>query len=357
MKKFLTILGSLTLVLGIACLTGEIIGCFMTPIDGFLYLFGTTSHNTMAFLLDIPQYLISAGIIILAIAFIMKGKGSKEDDKLNLQLANTSKFGPWKKKRTVFQYAVLVIIFVHLILTVLGLTNIKGVCPRSLGDMAVKGELGISAVFWTSIIVLSLVWGRVLCGWLCVYAPVQETAANMLTGIGANPLKKKFVKKGLIYITTIAFWGSILFNIIKNINHIDFNINNGDSVNNIWLYVGGLITMLPLTLLFTHLFGNRFFCKYICPIGGLQSIWNKVSLLKVKIDHKKCVNCNACTKNCQMGVAIDNYIKEGDSCVRDGNCIMCGDCIDKCPKNALKFGIIERKSSSQINENEKRKTA
>lgn len=169
----------------------------------------------------------------------------------------------------------------------------------------------------------------------------SKNAANALTGFGINPLNRKFIKMGLIYITTTLFWGSILYNIIKNLNSLNISINNGDRVSDMWLYIGGLLTMFPLTVFFTYLLGNRFFCKYVCPIGGLQSLIAKFSLLKIKIDHSKCINCKICSKNCQMSVNIDHYIASGDPCVRDGNCIVCGDCIDKCPKKALKFGLIE----------------
>lgn len=174
MKKRLFFTGLFVLVLGIACLTGEIIGCFLTPVDGILYFFGTTSHDTLGFMLHIPQYLIAAGIIILIISAIVKENVRTTSEKNNIGLCNPPKFGTWKKRRTIFQIAVLALIGIHITLTILGLTDIRGVCPRSLGDMATKGELGISAFFWASIIVLSVLWGRVLCGWLCVYAPVQK---------------------------------------------------------------------------------------------------------------------------------------------------------------------------------------
>ncbi|HHY25887.1 MAG TPA: 4Fe-4S binding protein [Desulfitobacterium dehalogenans] len=36
---------------------------------------------------------------------------------------------------------------------------------------------------------------------------------------------------------------------------------------------------------------NRAFCKYVCPIPVLQKIIFRFSLLKVKIDPERCIEC------------------------------------------------------------------
>lgn len=97
--------------------------------------------------------------------------------------------------------------------------------------------------------------------------------------------------------------------------------------------------MLPLTMFLSYYFGNRFFCKYLCPVGGLISVYSSIGILKIKIDHDKCKNCKLCSRNCQMGVNIDRLINEKSPAITDGNCIACGDCVDTCKFSALKFGI------------------
>ena len=43
------------------------------------------------------------------------------------------------------------------------------------------------------------------------------------------------------------------------------------------------------------------FCKYICPLGAMYSLFNPVSILRYRVDSEKCVNCGACAKACKMG--------------------------------------------------------
>jgi ferredoxin-type protein NapH len=52
---------------------------------------------------------------------------------------------------------------------------------------------------------------------------------------------------------------------------------------------------------------NRAFCKYVCPVPVLQKITSRFSLLKVKIDPAKCVDCGMCEKVCPMDVKLLEY--------------------------------------------------
>ena len=83
----------------------------------------------------------------------------------------------------------------------------------------------------------------------------------------------------------------------------------------------------------------RIYCRYVCPVGAISSWFNKVSLLHVYKENWKCTKCNACYSNCPMRVEIvqDEDIKTN---VNDIDCILCGECIERCPERCLhvKFG-------------------
>lgn len=357
MKRFFLILGIFITAVGVGSITEEIHGCFMTPIYGFLNLFGETSGSAFEFLVNICWYLIVIGVFMTLISLLFYPDKKGLISKLTFKFP---KLNNWRKLRMLVHLGVYSIITVHIILTLLGKTSIKSVCPRSMFEMLKHGELGTAAIFWITTLVLVPIWGRALCGWFCVYAPVQEQSSNLLTAFGKNLNKIKFKQMGLIYIATVFFWGTIVYYIANNFGHYNFKTINGYSLNgpSLWVFLGGATMMVPLTMFFTYFFGHRYFCKYVCPIGGLQSLYSKLSLIKVKINHDKCINCGVCAKNCQMGVNIDIHIAKKKSCIGDGQCISCGDCIDKCPKKALGFGFAYRNinsASDSINEKEKQK--
>jgi polyferredoxin len=71
----------------------------------------------------------------------------------------------------------------------------------------------------------------------------------------------------------------------------------------------------------------RPFCRFICPLGAIYSFFNKLNLVGIGVDEKKCTKCGICVKQCNMDV------KE----VGDHECIQCGKCIPSCPVKAIHF--------------------
>ena len=72
----------------------------------------------------------------------------------------------------------------------------------------------------------------------------------------------------------------------------------------------------------------RFWCRYLCPMGALLSLFNRVSFLRLKLDKSRCSGCAACSADCPMG--IDPHTQYDNH-----NCIKCGRCVDSCHLNAL----------------------
>lgn len=98
-----------------------------------------------------------------------------------------------------------------------------------------------------------------------------------------------------------------------------------------------LIAVIVLSILF-----YRPFCKWICPLGAIYSLFNKVSLLKITVDSSKCVGCGQCSKACKMDVDV---CKTPDH----PECIRCGACIRACPKDAICYRFMGK--SCQKNDN------
>ncbi|MFZ5642478.1 MAG: 4Fe-4S binding protein [Bacillota bacterium] len=342
MRKFFLISGVLLLVYGLACTTDEILGCINMPIVGFLYMLGTTSHDSFVILRELGKYFIMAGIFITVISLIFCIP-EREQIKLSIGRFKLNNYGTWKKRRSLFQLFIYGLVIFHILMVYVDKTNLPSLCPLSLADLAAKGSFGITAIIWAIFFASVFIFGRALCGWLCIYTPVQEQSNNLLTALGHNPKKKKYKKIGLIYIFTAIFWGSVIFSLLKNIDKLNFSFSNGLSVASFWTFVGGVVTMIPLTMFLSYYFGSRFYCKYLCPIGGTFSLYSKLGLLKIAIDKNKCSNCNNCVRNCQMGVEIDEYLTGTDTCIKDEKCIVCGDCIDACVRGALSFKFGSQK--------------
>ena len=97
-----------------------------------------------------------------------------------------------------------------------------------------------------------------------------------------------------------------------------------------WLYIWKNV-ILVITIILSILI-YRPFCKYICPLGALYSVFNPVSLYKYRVDKDKCIKCGKCAKACQM---IVDPVENSNS----PECIRCGRCKKVCPTDAIQCGI------------------
>ena len=95
-----------------------------------------------------------------------------------------------------------------------------------------------------------------------------------------------------------------------------------------WKFVILIITLLSSIIIY------RPFCRYVCPLGALYGLFNKISLYRIRIDSEKCVGCGLCQKNCKLDIPV---WKNPDS--MDG--IRCGECKAVCPHKAISTTFLK----------------
>jgi ferredoxin-type protein NapH len=93
---------------------------------------------------------------------------------------------------------------------------------------------------------------------------------------------------------------------------------------------GGLVVVLPV------LTRKRTQCSFLCPLGAINSLSNKVTPFTVKIDKSSCNECYKCVDVCPLFALTREDIKSGKVSVF---CSKCGKCTDACPKHAIHYGI------------------
>lgn len=87
------------------------------------------------------------------------------------------------------------------------------------------------------------------------------------------------------------------------------------------------LAILILTII-SSIIIYRPFCRYVCPLGAIYGIFNKISFYRFKIDGTKCTKCGACQKICKLNIPV--YEKPNSA-----DCIRCGDCKATCPHSAI----------------------
>jgi len=219
-----------------------------------------------------------------------------------------------------------------------------GACPIGSLQGAFKG--GKSTIFYVfGILALyGVLFGRMICGWVCPFGFLQDLTYKLKTPkVKKSPVTR--ILSGLKYVILIffvfivpiayAFRTTPLPTFCKYIcpaGTLEGGIGLlSNKVNSSFFeMLGPLFTwkfVLMVSIILSSIFIYRVFCRFLCPLGALYSIFNRFSLFGVKVDESKCINCSLCTNHCKMDVRK----------VGDRECISCGDCKSVCPVDAIQW--------------------
>lgn len=100
--------------------------------------------------------------------------------------------------------------------------------------------------------------------------------------------------------------------------------------------VGIRFVWLPL-LLFTllillNLLAERFWCRYLCPLGELLGLFSKLAIFKRRVK-PGCISCAKCVRVCPTGTIDPARGYASDV----GECTLCMDCFTACPESAAEL--------------------
>jgi len=187
---------------------------------------------------------------------------------------------------------------------------------------------------------IGMLVGRMACGWLCPFGLFQDLLNKIKTVKLKLPNWMTYIKYAvLIGVAGIISWITLEPWFCKlcpaGIIEAGIPLVLVDKTGDIRALVGWLfylkITILICVILFSITI-KRFFCRSFCPVGAIYSIFNRFSLLKMKVDREKCIECELCKMVCPMDVPIHSSSNHID-------CIRCLNCAKICPTKAIKYEL------------------
>lgn len=208
-------------------------------------------------------------------------------------------------------------------------------------QMIIKGNFNFTQAFGSitellTVFLITILSGRFFCGWLCAfgaYNDLMHAVANRVFKIKFKVDEKvdnllKYVKYIVLLFIIIFIWtlGSKLFSTSNPWEAFAQITNFKEILTN---FAIGFVLLVLITA--GSFFIERFFCRYLCPLGAIFAIISKISIFKIKKSKDKCGNCRACTNYCSMGIPL---YKSNN--INGGECINCLKCVEICPhKNAV----------------------
>jgi polyferredoxin len=262
--------------------------------------------------------------------------------------------------------------------------------PLSALTAMLASRAWIPRLGWALVIVgLTVLIGRVWCGWICPFGTLLEWVTFRKARQRAKPISPHWrtVKYALLVIILVAaLFGNLTLLIFEPlalftramttiiIPALNYTINATEStlysLNFLrpaisWLesIIRGpilpvsqpvfnsplLIASLFFGIITLNLLADRFWCRYLCPLGGLLGWLSKISILRPLIG-QTCTGCTRCALLCKPG-AIKTIPATAESSreveIVPSECTVCLDCLANCTKDGMGIGPVVKPAPTQ----------
>jgi polyferredoxin len=219
---------------------------------------------------------------------------------------------------------------------------------------------------------LTLVFGRAWCGWLCPMGTVVGAVKPAPNGKSRYQVPEGWRRVKYILLFTLlaaAVFGNLTLLIFDPLTlmfrtlsasvwpGLDHALSATEAVLYQLPFLSGAVSLLdsalrpvvfssePIyykgALLFAGLFAfvlglnwiaERFWCRYLCPLGGFLGLLSKFSLYQRRVG-QGCKGCGLCEPVCPTGTIDPQRGHQSDP----SECVMCLDCLDTCAKHETSF--------------------
>jgi len=223
-------------------------------------------------------------------------------------------------------------------------------CPI-IKEGASEGIITGGFIVFIFLFISSLFFGRLWCGWLCPAGGLQEIYSQINDKTINIPNLKLLKYLAFFYFIFVPIISAIYS--AGGLRAVDFfyYTDHGISIAKQGTYIIFFVQIFFITI-FAMFAGKRGFCHYFCPIGVILIIGRKMRnlihlpALHLSADADRCTDCKKCLKICPMGLDVNLMLQQRS--MENTDCILCGSCVDACPKRTIRFSLTEKAIHERI---------
>ena len=188
--------------------------------------------------------------------------------------------------------------------------------------------------------------GKRYCSWICGCGGLAETFGDRwrhLAPKGKASIKWERMNFWILIIAVIVTILMLLKDTVGLFRQpADWGMQFYRVVADVWL-----VGILPVTLY--PFLGGKVWCRYWCPLAKLMqfmsNFYTRFGLSRFQIiANDKCIACNECSRNCQVGIDVMQYaLKQETLDNATSSCIGCGICVSVCPMDTLSYSAKGKK--------------
>ncbi len=175
--------------------------------------------------------------------------------------------------------------------------------------------------------------GRVFCGWVCPLGFLQDAVGliRRQRAVPAGPVRMRLRQIARFVALAVWVWLIFRYNYPTERAHAYVvrapTVWNWEAVESAWA-LGLRRYPVRAALLAVALLGAlglpRLWCRWLCPVGALLSLGNRLAPAGMGIRRKRCTDCGACRRVCSV-----------DAMPGSLDCIACAECTPVCPEDAI----------------------
>ncbi|WP_159990442.1 NosR/NirI family protein [Pelistega ratti] len=210
-------------------------------------------------------------------------------------------------------------------------------------------------IMWSATAISILFWNRgAFCGWLCPFGSLQELLNQLARKIGIKQIKVPYTVQtrlaALKYVIFMGLFGVSLYSLglAEKLAEVEpFKTAIILKFVREWWFV-----LFAVTLLVLGLFIERFYCRYLCPLGAALAIPAKLRVFDWLRRYKMCGDpCQRCANDCPVQAIHPTGEIDANECIQCLNCQMLYHHQTKCPhlvqKNKVRNKMADAKAAAE----------